>query len=97
MQFIRVFVALLAFGQYYHHSSFQPLVAYTGLIVLAATSALAGPIPANSISKKEVAIENAILAREPEILDSELGIIAREPEDIEAREPSPVCASKDCF
>lgn len=66
----------------------------TSLIVLAAASAFAGPIPADSLSKKEVAVNNNILAREP---DSELEILAREPEDVEAREPSPICPARGCL
>jgi len=69
----------------------------TSLIVLAATSALASPIPAESLSKKEAgAVKYNILIREPETPDSELEILAREPDEVEAREPSPICAPRMC-
>jgi len=45
---------------------------------------LAGPIPANSLSKKDV-VRYDILVREPETPDSELEIFSREPEVVEAR------------
>ena len=63
----------------------------TRLIILAAASTLASPIPADSLSKKA---NHLILHREPEIPDLELEILAREPEDVEAREPSPCVGTK---
>jgi len=60
----------------------------TSLIVLAAASTLAGPIPANSLYKRDV-VGDDILVREPEARDSELKVLAREPEVVEARDPSP--------
>ena len=70
----------------------------TGLIVLAAASSLASPIPADSLSKKEVpAVKYNILVREPEAQDSKLEVLAREPEDVEVREPSPMCGPRGCY
>ena len=67
----------------------------TSLIVLAAASTLASPIPAGSFSKKEVdAVEYNILAREPEVQGSDLDILAREPEIVEARDP--ICNPRSC-
>ena len=66
------------------------------LIVLAAVSTLASPIPAESLHKKELADNYDILAREPESLGSEWELLAREPEDFEAREPSPICTLREC-
>jgi hypothetical protein len=54
----------------------------TDLIILAAASTLAGPIPADSLSKKDIDI-----IREPETLDSGLEVIGRELEGVEARDP----------
>jgi len=50
---------------------------------------LAGPIPANSLYKKDVVVGHEILVRELEARDSELNVLAREPEVVEARDPSP--------
>jgi hypothetical protein len=54
----------------------------TGLVVLAAASTLASPIPAEPFSKKEVAV-------------ARLDVLAREPETVEARDP--VCVPNACY
>jgi hypothetical protein len=65
------------------------------LIVLAAASTLASPIPAASLAKKEVgAVDLNIIAREPEAPGSGLEILARD--EVEAREPSPICPGRTC-
>jgi len=67
----------------------------TSLIVLAAASTLASPIPAGSFSKKEVTgVKYNILAREPEVQGSDLDILARDPESVEARDP--ICTPRMC-
>lgn len=96
MQFIRVFATLLAFGQYHRYNSLRSGVAYQSGF-LAAASALASPIPAASLAKKEAGtVKYNILVREPEAEGSDVGILAREPEIVEAREPSPICNDRQC-
>ncbi|KAF9652446.1 hypothetical protein BDM02DRAFT_3108971 [Thelephora ganbajun] len=71
---------------------------FATLLAFAAASTLASPIPADSLSKKEfAAVKYNILVREPETPDSELEILAREPDEVEAREPSPVCIPGECM
>ena len=61
----------------------------TFLIVLAAVSTFASPVPVGSLQKKDLAAVDAnIIAREPETVDSELEILARE--------PSPICPGRMC-
>lgn len=59
------------------------------LIVLAAASTLASPIPA-AVGSADL----NIIAREPEAPGSGLEILSRD--ELEAREPSPICPGRTC-
>lgn len=71
MQFIRLFATLLAFGQSYRHVVRFNHWSLTSHMVLAATSTLASPIAANSLSR-EVYLKRSVVVREPESQDSKL-------------------------
>jgi len=59
------------------------------LLAFATASVLASPIPADSLSKKDLAAaDSIILAREPEAEHSDLEILPRE--------PSPICSPRMC-
>lgn len=62
-QFTRVFAILFTFGRWYHRNSLQP-PSLISLVILAATSALANPVPVDSFSK-EIADGDGTFARKP--------------------------------